>query len=678
MLVCGEGASGDLNATATGDGRGRNQKWYSTARAELDLLMKSARVLVDAEHANDPTNQNLALIDGGIARTRARFDEQTFTVAVLALVKSGKSTLINALLGQNFLPSSNVPETARIVRIKHAAGDADGSLRHEGQLVARGADEIRSYLRRLNAQSRGSGDPSGGDDLVLEAPLAALTGRTLGDHPFEILDTPGTNEAGADGLRTCVDRLLVDANVILYLLDYTKLRTVEECSLFNRLAAMRPELLCRMSDRLFFAVNKIDLENSNGLSPAATRDYVARLLREQVPGLAIDPDRILLLSAEHGLLARRVLAGRDGDGGLRDFARLCFGIRGQDATTHECRRHAGDVLESSRLLEVEARVVSFLCGHGGEIFLAGVLEHIDRDVSNLDNHMGASRRALQLEHGKLADRIAALEGDLRDTEQAFDGIDGLSIAIAGALETWVHERFSSFRDEVEADLVRAFGTEADGKSATTGDGVGQDAHGGAGASWHDFAAVFAACEGEPEADDEGSAQYWVAEANQGVAAVLRSRFATFWSELELAAWERQRHMLGEIEDRLAPMASRIADEVGRRLEIVLRPVRLEIPPQSFDDLHQELVRQLDRFVERRTWQERGSHSRRVRVKRAGWCTEDTYQRRSIAVTRDVTSFVPDSNGLLEYWRGWIRSRTEVSIATARAIVRARVGAALRA
>src|SRR5204863_3886881 len=112
------------------------------------------------------------------------------------------------------------------------------------------------------------------------------------------------------------DQLLAGADVILYLLDYTKLRTEEERGLFARLAALRPELLVRVWDRLFFAVNKIDLENSRGLSQDQTRGYVAELLRAQLPGLRIAADRVLLLSAEHGLLARLVQSGQANEGAL--------------------------------------------------------------------------------------------------------------------------------------------------------------------------------------------------------------------------------------------------------------------------------------------------------------------------------------------------------------------------
>lgn len=44
---------------------------------------------------------------------------------------------------------------------------------------------------------------------------------------------------------------------MLYLLDYTKLKTAEEEGLFRRLRAINPQLVERLSSRLFFVINKV-------------------------------------------------------------------------------------------------------------------------------------------------------------------------------------------------------------------------------------------------------------------------------------------------------------------------------------------------------------------------------------------------------------------------------------
>jgi hypothetical protein len=119
------------------------------------------------------------------------------------------------------------------------------------------------------------------------------------------LDTPGPNEAGEEGLRhqvrrpllaawlraqgrACcgpsplplpvahapgaaprppltprsrraqVERLLDSVDAVVYLLDYTKLKTSDEAAIFARLRAINPQLVARLCQRLFYVVNKAD------------------------------------------------------------------------------------------------------------------------------------------------------------------------------------------------------------------------------------------------------------------------------------------------------------------------------------------------------------------------------------------------------------------------------------
>jgi GTPase SAR1 family protein len=619
-----------------------NEKRFSTARAELDLLLQLAQQVAAGERAGDPDSAHLAQLQVGIERVAAKAAQQTFRVAVLALAKAGKSTLINALLGAELLPTSNVPETARIVRVKHAAEGGSGRLLDAGAAVAEGDQAVLGYLRLLNAQVRTGGAASAGE-LLLDAPLVALRGRALGSQPFELLDTPGPNEAGAERMRMDVDRLLAEADVVLYLLDYTKLRTAEERGLFERLAQLRPDLLARLSDRLFFAVNKIDQENSKGLSPAQTRDYVAEILRSQLPGLNPDPQRVLLLSAELALLARLVQSGRASPGALRDFARLCFGIRGPDrANLVDCRPHAAAVLEQSRLHDLEEQVLSFLYRHRGRIFLQSLLDDLERHGAGLSNHLQTSAAALQLEKGQLARQVERLELDRREAEQAFAAVDELAAGAVDRLGAWVAERFQRFQAQLEADLTATGPTP------------------------------------QPPAEASSAAvEARLTEAQAGVAARLKAAFDAFWVDLELEAWERQRALFAELEVGLQPLAARTEQAVSRRLQIQLTPLRLQLPAPSLQELQQELRQRVDGLIEQRTRQETACELQRVVVaERTGWCSQQRHRNVSAEVTREVPLFTFSPDRLVEHWRRWMRERTDRSVKTARAVIQQQVGAAV--
>ena len=58
--------------------------------------------------------------------------------------------------------------------------------------------------------------------------------------------------------RFKIERLLDSVDAVVYLLDYTKLKTQEEQELLVKLRSLNPRLFGRLSSRLFFCVNKVD------------------------------------------------------------------------------------------------------------------------------------------------------------------------------------------------------------------------------------------------------------------------------------------------------------------------------------------------------------------------------------------------------------------------------------
>lgn len=80
-----------------------------------------------------------------------------------------------------------------------------------------------------------------------------------------------------------MERLLDSVDAVIYLLDYTKLKTADEAEVLQRLKEINPQLMARLSQRLFFVVNKADMiETSEGLDAEATKQYVADLITHQM------------------------------------------------------------------------------------------------------------------------------------------------------------------------------------------------------------------------------------------------------------------------------------------------------------------------------------------------------------------------------------------------------------
>ena len=92
-----------------------------------------------------------------------------------------------------------------------------------------------------------------------------------------------------------MERLLDSVDAIIYVLDYTKLKTADEAEVLRRLQEINPQLMGRLAQRLFFVVNKADMiETSEGMDAAATKQYVASLITQQmqVEGFQLKPEQV--------------------------------------------------------------------------------------------------------------------------------------------------------------------------------------------------------------------------------------------------------------------------------------------------------------------------------------------------------------------------------------------------
>lgn len=84
-------------------------------------------------------------------------------------------------------------------------------------------------------------------------------------------------------------------DAVIYVLDYTKLKTADEAEILSRLKDINPQLLSRLSQRLFFVVNKADMiETSEGMDGPATQHYVAQLITQQmqIQDFQLKPDQV--------------------------------------------------------------------------------------------------------------------------------------------------------------------------------------------------------------------------------------------------------------------------------------------------------------------------------------------------------------------------------------------------
>jgi GTP-binding protein EngB required for normal cell division len=219
-----------------------------------------------------------------------RLLEGRLQVAVLGQFKRGKSSFLNAILGDDMLPTGVVPLTAVATFIRWAAAPSihvaylDG--RPKGVLRAADPQQIREQLARFVTEEENPRNRLGVARVELRYPAALLR------HGIVLIDTPGVGST----LRHNTDaahEVLPECDAGFFVLSADPPATETELAY---LARVQPHLA-----RLFFVFNKVDY-----LAPEEREKALLFLhssLREHMPAAANAP--IFRLSARQALAARR-------------------------------------------------------------------------------------------------------------------------------------------------------------------------------------------------------------------------------------------------------------------------------------------------------------------------------------------------------------------------------------
>lgn len=176
-----------------------------------------------------------------------------FEMAVVATMSSGKSTLINAMIGRELLPARNEATTATLARIH----DIDGADHFNGKSYDKNHNELVScdplILENMNALNDNP-----------ETSVIDIYGDILGieskDLQLVLTDTPGPNNSRTDEHKEHTYSLLQSKYkpMILYVLNGTQLETNDDNSLLKDVAKAMNSGGRQAQERFIFVLNKAD------------------------------------------------------------------------------------------------------------------------------------------------------------------------------------------------------------------------------------------------------------------------------------------------------------------------------------------------------------------------------------------------------------------------------------
>lgn len=166
-----------------------------------------------------------------------------FTVAVVGEFSKGKSTLINHLVGKDFLPVGNMPTTALLTRIQHRETEVLAVYDKQGRRT-RTLPLSQQSWDGLTAENFGGKEPEG-------TVLAAVNSPWLGKNGIELMDTPGAGDLEERRAQIIGDALL-GADGAIITISATAALSMSERSFIQQ------RLLARKTPYLMLAVTKLD------------------------------------------------------------------------------------------------------------------------------------------------------------------------------------------------------------------------------------------------------------------------------------------------------------------------------------------------------------------------------------------------------------------------------------
>lgn len=180
-----------------------------------------------------------------------------FDAYVIATMSSGKSTFINAMLGQDLLPAANEATTAKIA---HIIDDKKRGTNFLGERIGRDGEtiEIREAVD-LDTMKIWNRDPN---TKIIKL-LGDIHAVEQNDNVRLVLtDTPGPNNSQDDDHHRTTIGFVQDSRrnpLIIYVLNATQLGTTDDCNLLRLVAEIMSKGGKQSKDRFLFVVNKMDM-----------------------------------------------------------------------------------------------------------------------------------------------------------------------------------------------------------------------------------------------------------------------------------------------------------------------------------------------------------------------------------------------------------------------------------
>ena len=333
-----------------------------------------------------------------------KMEDDRFHLVVVGEFNHGKSSFVNALLGETVLPTGVTPTTAAIHHLKYSeTPEATVVYTNGGRRESIPFDNARQFA------VGGGSSPDEVDYLEVGYPAPLLKERIL------LVDTPGVNDLSlqrADITYSYIPR----ADAVLFLLDAGQILKESERQF------LQDKLLKASRDKIVFVITKWDILNEDEKKEALA------YARTQLANLVKDPV-VFPVSAETALSPVGDSQGSQGG------------------------KHA-----ESGMPELLEHLTTFLAEERGRILLDNALGEGLNVAGLLAKGVDARRRSLAMKTDELERRIKMLEEDLAGAAGTIEQrrikireeISGIKVGAQKDLDRFVEETIRQLPNVIDS------------------------------------------------------------------------------------------------------------------------------------------------------------------------------------------------------------------------------------
>ena len=193
-----------------------------------------------------------------IKDTFSKAKSSEFEVNVVATMSSGKSTLINALLGHKLMPAKNEATTATIVKIK----DVDGKKDFSATAYDKDHKIIQSFPKVSLKDMQYLNDNKNVYEIEIEGDIEFVSSEGMS---LVLVDTPGPNNSRDIHHQEMTFKMLEDSDksLVLFVMNGRQLGINDEKVFLDFICSNMKKGGKKSRDRYIFAVNQLDAYKPN-------------------------------------------------------------------------------------------------------------------------------------------------------------------------------------------------------------------------------------------------------------------------------------------------------------------------------------------------------------------------------------------------------------------------------